>query len=931
MAIRYLGGINSPSYNPLAANVTTGVTTVQQGGIYTTSSAAQANGVEQWIGDPLFNRSPLLLQADNAVNGAQNNTFLDSSLNNFTVTRNALTTQGSFSPFSLPNGWWSNYFDGTGDYLVVTGSSNLAFGSNNFTIEFFVYLNAFPAANQVLYDARASGGTTTLAPALYVAQTTNVLSYFTNNAVRITGTTVLRVGQWYHVLLSRVSGTTRMFLNGVQEGSNYTDANVYINGASRPVIAAAGDSTGAGPVNGYISNLRVLNGTGVTSVTVPTSPLTAIANTQLLTCQSNRFVDNSTNAYTITKNGDAAIVPFSAFNNAPTYNGPEGVQSTFLPGANNYALINQSLIPIDQQTFTIEAWVYLTANEQQVYPELICDDATNDFNWNFGIRNSRKISFMWRTGLNVYNESRGLTSLALNTWNHIAISVNGNTIWLYLNGVADLSSANALSSRMQVDNKTAIGGIPGAGSSFFYKGFVSNLSVLNGVGKYPNGTTFTPPTAPLPVNAAGQVLLFARPGPLDSNQTVAPKTVTITGTVPTSPSSPFGTVSGFPLASGSAYFDGNSSLSLTGSSALAFGFDDFSIEFWAYLPSPGTTQILYDSRPNGVASGVYPTIYTPSGIITYFVSGLNRIAANAASPSNTWIHVVVSRDTSGITRMFINGVAQTQTYTDSNNYLNGASRPILGRGDNPASTLIVGYISNLRVIRGTGVTSVTVPTAPVTAVPNTQLLLNFTNGGIVDATRNNTFSTVGNAQVSTGIKKYGSGSMFFDGTGDWLLVQNSPEINLSTGDFTIECWINCSNTTTARSIAGKGVASTTGWEIYMNASPTLLIFVYGGAITYSSNYNFNIGQWYHIAIVRAGTGIGNIRMFVDGFLIFESATAITNDISTTNPLYIGAGKGGATPFLGYIDDFRITKGVARYTSTFIPPATALPRQGQGNT
>jgi hypothetical protein len=117
----------------------------------------------------------------------------------------------------------------------------------------------------------------------------------------------------------------------------------------------------------------------------------------------------------------------------------------------------------------------------------------------------------------------------------------------------------------------------------------------------------------------------------------------------------------------------------------------------------------------------------------------------------------------------------------------------------------------------------------------------------------------------------------------------------------------------------------------MNAAPTLLIFAFAGSITNSNNYNFNVGQWYHIAIVRSGTGIGNIKMFIDGFLIFESATAINNDISTTNPLYVGAGRGGATPFLGYIDDFRITKGIARYTSTFIPPATALPRQGQGNT
>jgi hypothetical protein len=68
-------------------------------------AAAGAGGEET---DPNFNQTVLLLHGD-GTNGAQNNTFLDSSTNNFTITRNGNTTQGTFSPFSLPNGEWSNY------------------------------------------------------------------------------------------------------------------------------------------------------------------------------------------------------------------------------------------------------------------------------------------------------------------------------------------------------------------------------------------------------------------------------------------------------------------------------------------------------------------------------------------------------------------------------------------------------------------------------------------------------------------------------------------------------------------------------------------------------------------------------------------------------------------------------------------------------
>ena len=86
--------------------------------------------------DTNFKNVTLLLHGDGS-NGAQNNTFIDSSTNNFTITRNGNTTQGSFSPYGSN---WSNYFDGTSDYLTYTGGSSLNFGTGDFTIELFVFL-----------------------------------------------------------------------------------------------------------------------------------------------------------------------------------------------------------------------------------------------------------------------------------------------------------------------------------------------------------------------------------------------------------------------------------------------------------------------------------------------------------------------------------------------------------------------------------------------------------------------------------------------------------------------------------------------------------------------------------------------------------------------------------------------------------------------
>lgn len=85
--------------------------------------------------DPFFKYVSMLLPGT-GTNGAQNNTFVDSSTNNFAVTRAGNTTQGTFTPYG-PN--WSNYFDGNGDRLDIANNTALQLNSVNFTIEAWVY------------------------------------------------------------------------------------------------------------------------------------------------------------------------------------------------------------------------------------------------------------------------------------------------------------------------------------------------------------------------------------------------------------------------------------------------------------------------------------------------------------------------------------------------------------------------------------------------------------------------------------------------------------------------------------------------------------------------------------------------------------------------------------------------------------------------
>lgn len=220
-------------------------------------------GARRRGGDPYFASVQLLLHFDGAD---ASTTFTDSSsfARTVGVGGNAQidTSQSMF-------GGSSGQFDGTGDYIFIDGETALAFGTGDFTIEFFVRLNATGAVYG-LYDARpnATGNN----PILYF-DADNTVKFFAFAAVRITSAATLSANTWYHIAVSRVSGTTRLFIDGAQSGSSYTDSNNYGNDAgNRPIIGA--DSLGNVSLNGRLDEYRVTVGVGRYSANF-TAPTTA--------------------------------------------------------------------------------------------------------------------------------------------------------------------------------------------------------------------------------------------------------------------------------------------------------------------------------------------------------------------------------------------------------------------------------------------------------------------------------------------------------------------------------------------------------------------------------------------------------------------------------------------------------------------------------
>jgi hypothetical protein len=167
--------------------------------------------------------------------------------------------------------------------------------------------------------------------------------------------------------------------------------------------------------------------------------------------------------------------------------------------------------------------------------------------------------------------------------------------------------------------------------------------------------------------------------------------------------------------------------------------------------------------------------------------------------------------------------------------------------------------------------------------------------------------------------------MSFDGTGDYLTAPFNPTFNLGTGNFTIEFWVNTSSTVAYATALRLGDTWTTGsWALYLNDS---------GGSGYPSWWNqtgsytlstsgalINDGSWHHIALVRNGA---TMTMYIDGTSRGTLSIGTNTVGDTTTKLWIGRDSSNVREWVGYMDDLRITKGYARYTSNFTPPTSAF--------
>jgi len=510
---------------------------------------------------------------------------------------------------------------------------------------------------------------------------------------------------------------------------------------------------------------------------------------------------------------------------------------------------------------------------------------------------------------------------------------NVNTAVIYVNGVSQTLTSSTVANWTDSSPAPTIGKNTNSNTAFnfWFPGYISNFRIVKGASVYT--ANFTPSTTPL--TAITNTSLLTCQSNYFKDNSSNNFAITATGSPSAQPFSPFAPTAAYSTSvnGGSMYFDGAGDyLSTPDNAAFTLGTNNFTIEGWIYASSTtaarwiiGQTSSAFSLASTSFIINQQSNTNTIRGGIC---SGSTFYGAESSSsiPLNSWVHFAFVRDGTTL-RIYVNGV-QGGTGSVSTVSCNDSSNQIaIGRAGEYASEYWLGYITDLRFINGTCLypsgTTFTPPTAPLTAVTNTSLLLNCTNAGIIDNSGKNDIETVGNAQVSTSVKKYGTGSISFDGTGDYFATPSSVNTQFGTGNFTIEGWVYFNSVAAGQIIVCNYLTNTPfGWLLY-TASGSLVCYLGSTGSTWNIASGISVGSistgiWYHFALVRNGS---TFTPYLNG-IAGTTATSSSALYEVTPRVF--AGGNGNEYFNGYIDDLRVTKGVARYTANFTPPTAAFP-------
>jgi hypothetical protein len=876
----------------------------------------QANTITvPYSGTDPYTQNNVLLTGTLPTSGAQNNTLLDSSTNNFSITKSGTPPQGSFSPFNQPG--WSVYFTATTDYLTVATSTTLAFGTNPYTVEFWIYLPAYTGAINRVVDL--GGATNSFGVSINNTGTISINKFGTTDV--LASSTSFTLNTWNHVAVVRTStytNGTAIYLNGVTVATG-VDANNWTV-VTTPRINGSTATTAMW--TGFLSNLRIVNGTAVyasafTPSTIPFDSL--ISGTALLTCQSYRFFDENTQttAKTITINGTPAIYPFSPFPKTTGYSAANVGGSAYLGG---YLQVNTPSTNLAFSTgdFTVECWIYpqVDAALQKIYD---CRAVAGDVAFNLQRSTGSIINFS--NSVNVVSSSSG--AAPLNAWTHIVCSRVSSNSRLFINGVlqgtavADSATYVCPAGRPVIGTRGTSTGLDG------WNGYISGMRMVVGSGV----TAVTVPTTAPSATGSSLCLNFTNSGIYDSTgkndlQTISNAQVargsytptatgtsgaatitvssntgiklgqtvtgtgiadgalvtTIAGTTITLSIGNSGTVSGTMKFtdpnkfndSSPIYFNGTSDFIYSANTNVLgdynFGSGNFTIEFWMYMNgNPTAEATVISAGPvgsgglargwkiqthNGTSAGLWVTHYGPLSTRTSF-GGL--------PDPYTWVHIAIERVGSTY-NYYLNGLVSGYTSgTTAAQTAFAAGDPLfIGCQWSTVSTgrfFFAGYLDQIRI---TKVARYTSNTDPVNFYVDPKVVLPTTPFPTNDVAVTDTYFNYNTLLLKTNLNNTDQNTVFIDSS----RTTSGPDGTASGTASTI-----------AIGSFARGTASTISTTTLTVGGTITTGFIVGMAL---SGTGVTAGTY----ITALGTGTGGAGTYIVSISQTVASTSITGTIIT---------------------------------------------------
>ena len=355
--------------------------------------------------------------------------------------------------------------------------------------------------------------------------------------------------------------------------------------------------------------------------------------------------------------------------------------------------------------------------------------------------------------------------------------------------------------------------------------------------------------------------------------------------------------------SGSFVFDGSNDTVYTASnsSEFSFGSGDFTIEAWVNSDSSASKSIVSlwaynDSRRswNLYLNGSQQVVLITS------TDGSNQSdvvgpTANTALPANKWTHVAVTKE-SNTYRCFIDGDLKESNSVTETLYNNTNDEVYIGSTDN-ATEYYDGHIQDVRIYKGVAkyTSNFVVPSRSPDILPDTP-------SGVAGGSK---------------LTKITDGAVSFDGSGDYLSIGGGTDMQLGTGDFTIETFAYFKSISSGQIYEGRP-NGTQGAYISIYFDSGLVFYTNSAARITASNIVRN--KWHHIALVRESS---TTKLYVDGISAGSYSDTSDYTVRDDGPL-IGVSRNSSNnPLNGFLSNYRIVKGTALYTSDFTPPTEPL--------